>query len=157
MNITLKMNIEDQVFILKANLTNAAGRAYRQQYGRDILKDMSKIYKKNHKTAYDAISAIDLSGIDVSKLSEDNISDQIINRVDLEKLLAAHEEDELTFEETERCGQIIWAFVKNADKNTPGYEEWIDNFDFVLPVVDILSILYESWKKSAQPTVELKN
>ena len=155
MNITLKMKIQDQEFALNANLTNAAGRIYRQQYNRDILKDMSEIYKKMHKSLFDGI---DMTGIDLNGKTEQEIYDQIISRVDVSKLVASQtEREQLSFEETDRCGQIVWAFVKNADKDTPYYEEWIDSFDFILPVIDIVEALYEAWNKSAQPTIELKN
>jgi hypothetical protein len=155
MIVTLKMNIQDQEIPLKANLTNYAGRIYRQQYGRDLLKDMSEIYKKIHKSPFEGI---DLSGIKLTGLSEDEISEELMKRVDLASLLDSQTDREiLDFDEVERGGQILWAFVKNADRNLAEYEEWIDSFDFVLPIGDIITALYESWTKSARPTVELKN
>lgn len=157
MNVTLKMNINDQEFELKCDVTNAAGRIYRQQYNRDLLIDMKEIYKKTHKTELDALSAINMEGIDVETLSADDLSKALLDRVDISKLMAMQEEETLSFEETDRCGQIVWAFVKNADKDTPRYEEWIDSFDFILPVIDIVCALYEAWTKSAQPTIQLKN
>ena len=63
MNLTLKMNIQDQEFELNANLTNNAGRIYRQQFSRDILKDMSDIYKKMHKSPFDGIN---LTGLEIN-------------------------------------------------------------------------------------------
>ena len=155
MNITLKMNIQDQEFTLNANLTNAAGRIYRQQYNRDILKDMSEIHKKMHRSPFDEIN---LNEIEVKGKTEQEIYEQLVSKVDVAKFLSAQtEREQLSFEETDRCGQIVWAFVKNADKDTPYYEEWIDSFDFILPVIDIVDALYEAWTKSAQPTIELKN
>ena len=154
MEITLNMRIQDQDIALKANLTNHAGRIYRQQYNRDILKDMSAIYKKLHKSPFDGI---DMSGIKINGASEQEIYEQIMAKVDVTKLLSAQTENVLDFEDTETGGQIIWAFVKNADKDTPNYEEWIDSFGFVLPIGGIVSALYEAWTKSAVPTVELKN
>lgn len=155
MNITLKMNIQDQEFELNANLTNNAGRIYRQQFSRDILKDMSDIYKKMHRSPFDGIN---LTGLEINGKTEQEIQDQLMSRVDIAQLLASQNEAAvLTFEEEERGGQIIWAFVKNADKALPNYEKWIEEFDFILPVGDIVCALYESWIKSAQPTIELKN
>lgn len=155
MNIALKMKIQNQEFTLNVNLTNAAGRIYRQQYNRDILKDMSEIYKKMHRSYFDGIN---MDGIEIDGKTEQEIFDQLLSRVDVPKLLKEKSEIEtLSFEETDRCGQIVWAFAKNADKDTPYYEEWIDNFDFILPVIDIVCELYEAWNKSAQPTIELKN
>lgn len=155
MNLTLKMNIQDQEFELNANLTNNAGRIYRQQFSRDILKDMSDIYKKMHKSPFDGIN---LTGLEINGKTEQDIQDQLMSRIDIAQLLASQNEAAvLTFEEEERGGQIIWAFVKNADKALPNYEKWIEEFDFILPVGDIVCALYESWTESAQPTIELKN
>lgn len=155
MEITLKMKIQDQEFDLVANMTNNAGRIYRQQFGRDVLKDMSAIYRTVNKSIYDGL---DLTGIEIAGKTEEEIYEQLMSRVDVSKLIAVETEKEpLSFEETERCAQIVWAFVKNADKNLPGFEEWIDSFDFILPVADITCALYDAWTKSAVPTVELKN
>ena len=156
MNVTLKMNINEQEFELKCDVTNAAGRIYRQQYNRDLLIDMKSVYQKMHKSEYDILSSIDMTGIDVTNLSSDEISNELMNRVDIQKILSL-QDTTLSFEETDRCGQIVWAFVRNADKDTPNYEEWIDSFDFILPVIDIVCALYEAWTKSAQPTIQLKN
>jgi hypothetical protein len=155
MDITLKMKIQDQEIELKANLTNAAGRIYRQQFSRDLLKDMSDIYKKLHKSLLDGI---DMTGINITGKTEQEIYEQLMAHVDVSKLLAIRaEQEQLSFEETEKGEQIIWAFVKNADKNTPNFSEWSESFDYVLPVGDIVTALFEAWGKSAQPTVELKN
>lgn len=154
MYITLKMKIQEQEFSLEANLANKAGRIYRQHFNRDLLKDMSEIYKKLHKSPFDGIT---ISDIDYKDKTEQEIYEQLMSHVDLSKFIDADEKNFLTFEETERCGQLIWAFVKNKDENTKNYEEWIDSFDFVLPVGDIVCALYEAWGKSAQPTIEIKN
>lgn len=155
MYITLNMKIQDQEFALEANLSNRAGRIYRQQFNRDLLKDMSELYKKTHRSIFDGV---DMTGIDLKGKSEQEIYEQILSRVDVAKFAESlNESQTLSFEETDRCGQIVWAFVKNKDINTPNYEEWIDNFDFILPVIDISNALFEAWNKSAQPTIELKN
>ena len=155
MYITLNMKIQDQEFALEANLSNRAGRIYRQQFNRDLLKDMSELYKKTHRSIFDGV---DMTGIDLKGKSEQEIYEQILSRVDVAKFAESlNESQTLTFEETDRCGQIVWAFVKNKDINTPNYEEWIDSFDFILPVIDISNALFEAWNKSAQPTIELKN
>ena len=155
MNITLNMKIQDQEFELNANLTNNAGRIYRQQYSRDLLRDMGDIYRKLRKSPFEGVN---LEGIDLKNKTEQEIYDQLISRVDVSKILTAQTNKEiLSFDEEERAGQIIWAFVKNADNTIPNYEKWIDEFDFILPVGDIVCALYEAWTKSAQPTVELKN
>ena len=155
MYITLKMKIQDQDFDLDVNLANRAGRIYRQQFGRDILKDMSEIYKKLHKSPFDGL---DMSKINVNAETEQEIAEQILASVDIPKLLNERMNQELlNFEETERAGQIIWSFVKNRNNEIPNYEDWIDEFDFILPVDKILIALYEAWGKSAQPTIELKN
>ena len=155
MNITLKMNIQDQDFELVCNLTNHAGRIYRQQFNRDILKDMNEVYRQLHKSPFEGIDLVD---IDVNGKTEQEIYEQILSKVDVSKLIELQtNQTAMSFEDTETCGHIIWAFVKNADKNTPTYEQWIDDFDFVLPVGEIVSALHEAWTKSAVPTVELKN
>lgn len=155
MKITLKMEIMDHEENLEVNLTNRAGRIYRQQYRRDIIRDMSDLYKKLNKSPFDGI---DMTGINFRDDTEEEIYAQLIQRVDPTKLMEnLQTEQSLDFEEIERAGQIIWAFVKNYDEKTPDYEEWIDGFDFILPVEKILSALYEAWGKSAQPTLELKN
>lgn len=155
MYITLNMKIQDQEFALEANLSNRAGRIYRQQFNRDLLKDMSELYKKTHRSIFDGV---DMTGIDLKGKTEQEIYEQILSRVDVAKFAESlNESQTLSFEETDRCGQIVWAFVKNKDINTPNYEEWIDSFDFILPVIDISNALFEAWNKSAQPTIELKN
>ena len=149
------MKIHDQEFELNANLTNNAGRIYRQQYSRDLLRDMGDIYKKLRKSPFDGIN---MDGIELAGKTEQEIYEQLVSRIDMTKLLTAQNEIEiLSFEDEERAGQIIWAFVKNADNTIPNYEKWIDGFDFILPVGDIVCALYEAWTKSAQPTIELKN
>lgn len=155
MYITLKMTINEQETSLDVNLTNRAGRIYRQHFNRDILKDMSDIYKKMHKSILDEI---DMTGISVTGKTEQEIYEQILTKVDMTKLMSAQNEKvTFTFDETERCGQIIWAFAKNHDDKIPNYEEWIDSFDYILPVTDIVDALYNAWTTSAQPTIELKN
>lgn len=155
MYITLKMEIQEQEYTLEVNLANRAGRIYRQQFNRDILKDMTDLYKKLHKSPFDVI---DMSRIEYDGKTDQEIYAQIVENVDVTKLLMDQDDaTALSFEETERAGQIIWAFVKNRDANTPNYEDWIDEYDFILPVDQIVSSLFEAWNKSAQPTIELKN
>ena len=89
--------------------------------------------------------------------TENEIYAQIIKKVDVTKFLEARDRDALDFEETERGAMIIWAFTKNADKDTPEYDEWFESFDYILPVGEIIIALFESWHKSAMPTVEIKN
>ena len=152
MYITLKMKIQDQEIDLDVNLANRAGRIYRQTYNRDILKDMAEIYKKVNKNPFDGV---DTSGIDIVGMTEEELLKELISRVDPRELIKDREI--LDFEEAERAGQIIWAFAKNRNKDLPGYEDWIDSFDFILPVEEILTKLFEAWGKSAAPTIEVKN
>ena len=154
MIITLKMKIQDQEFTLNCNLTNSAGRIYRQQFSRDLLKDMSDICKKINRSPFEGIN---LKSVDVKGKTEQEIYQQILDQVDVSALLESQESKELDFEETERGYQIVWAFVKNADDKTPIFSEWSDGFDFVLPVRDIVPALYTAWQKSAMPIVEIKN
>lgn len=157
MKITLKMSIQEHEFLLNVDLTNRAGRIYRQKYNRDILKDMAALYKKINKSFFDDV---DFSKIDIVDKTEEEISKQIMANVDMSKLIAAEMDKDLfslDFEETEQAGQIIWAFAKNADEKLPDYEDWIDDFDFVLPVDKIITEIYTAWGKSAQPIIELKN
>ena len=152
MQITLKMNEQDAV--LKVNMTMNSARIYRQVFRRDMLKDMNDIYMKLRRSPFDGM---DLSGIDVEGKTENEIYAQIIKKVDVTKFLEARDRDALDFEETERGAMIIWAFTKNADKDTPEYDEWFESFDYILPVGEIIIALFESWHKSAMPTVEIKN
>ena len=152
MYITLKMKIQDQEIDLDVNLANRAGRIYRQTYNRDILKDMAEIYKKVNKNPFDGV---DTSGIDIVGMTEEELLKELISRVDPRELIKDREI--LDFEEAERAGQIIWAFAKNRNKDLPGYEDWIDSFDFILPVEEILTKLFEAWGKSAAQTIEIKN
>lgn len=154
MYLTLKMRIQEQEYNLEVNLANRAGRIYRQQFNRDLLKDMSEIYKKLHKSPFEGLNIQD---IEIEGKTEQEIYQQIISKIDLSKFLEKNMNAPLDFEETERSGQIIWAFAKNRDEKIPNYEDWVDSFDFVLPVGEIVTALYEAWGKSAMPTVELKN
>ena len=109
MYITLKMKIQDQEFDLNVNLANRAGRIYRQQYGRDILRDMTDLYKKLNKSPFEGI---DMTGIDIKGKTEQEIYDDLLSHVDMAKFLESRTNSiGLDFEETERAGQIIWAFV----------------------------------------------
>ena len=151
MYITLKMKIEEQEIAIDVNLANRAGRIYRQQYGRDLIADMSDLYKKLHKSPF---SEIDMTGVDLNALTEQEIFERIMSKIDVNDYL---KKQVLSFEDTETAGKIIWAFAKNRNENIPNYEDWIDSFDFVLPVEDIVTALYDAWGKSARPIVEIKN
>lgn len=152
MKITLKLNETDTELIV--NMTMHGARIYRQSFNRDMLKDMNEIYSKLHKSPFDGI---DMSGIQIEGKTDQEIYAQLLSKVDANKILAAQNKETLDFDETERGAQIIWAFVKNADKNAPDFDEWIEGQDFILPVGDIVSALFEAWHKSAMPTVEIKN
>lgn len=153
MYITLKMNFQDQDHELVADMTMNAGRIYRKQFQRDMVKDLSEIYQKVNPSIYDHL---DLSGIQTEGKTEDEITEQIISRA-IPVWSETQKNTMLSFEDTERASQIIWAFVKNADKDLPGFEEWMDSFDFILPVKEIIIALYGAWNDSAKPTVEVKN
>ena len=152
MKITLKLNESSSEF--KVNMTMNGARIYRQNFARDMLNDMNEIYAKLHQSVF---SDINLEGVKVEGKTDQEIYDQILAKVDVKKIFGLQNKKVLDFEETERGAQIIWAFAKNADDNTPEYEEWIESFDYILPVGDIVSALYETWHKSAMPTVEIKN
>lgn len=152
MKITLKMNETNTD--MTVNMTMNGARIYRQNFSRDMLKDMSEIYQKLHKSPFDGI---DMSGIQVDGKTEQEIYEQLMSKVDVTKLIDMQTKKTLDYDETERGAQIIWAFAKNADRNTPEFVEWIEGFDYILPVGDIVSALYEAWHKSAMPTVEIKN
>lgn len=152
MKITLKLNESSSE--IKVNMTMNGARIYRQNFARDILNDMNEIYTKLHQSPFDGIN---LEGIKVEGKTDQEIYDQIMAKVDINRIFALKNKKELDFEETERGAQIIWAFAKNADNNTQDFEEWIDGFDYILPIGNIVSALYEAWHKSAMPTVEIKN
>lgn len=151
MNITLKMQIQNEEVILPANLTLKACRIFRQQFGEDILQSMQNIYKAYNKSPFEGI---DLTGVVVEGKTEQEIYNQLLSKIDVSKL---NEIRELTAEQTETGYKVIWAFAKNADPDLPGFEDWADSFDYILPVGQIVSALFEAWSKSAKPTIEIKN
>lgn len=153
MYVTLKMNIEDREIRLEANLTNRAGRIYREYFGRDLVDDMTDIYKKTHQNPFEGI---DFSRVDFQGKTEEEVSAEILNLV-APKYLGSRITSPLSFEDTETGCHIVWAFIRNHKKSTPNYDEWIEDFDFVFPVADLVEKLYEAWTKTAMPTVELKN
>lgn len=153
MNITLNMKLQDQEFDLTINMTMNAGRIYRQQFQRDLIKDLAELYQKFNLSIYDSI---DLKGIETEGKTEEEITQQIITRA-FPAWSEAQRKITPTYEDTERTGQILWAFAKNADMNLPGYEKWIDEFDYILPTKEIVIALYGAWNDSAKPTVEIKN
>jgi len=153
MYVTLKMNIEDREVRLEANLTNRAGRIYREYFGRDLVDDMNEIYRKSHPNPFEGI---DFSNVNFQGKTEEEITAELL-QVAAPKYLANQNVLPLSFDETEKGCQIIWAFVRNHKKDTPNYEEWIEDFDFVFPVADLVEKLYEAWTKTAMPIVELKN
>ena len=144
------MKIQEQDIALEVNLANRAGRIYRQQYGRDLIADMGDLYRKLHKSPF---SGVDIHDID-KNMTEQEIFEQIMSKINVDDYLT---KTMLSFDDTETAGKIIWAFAKNRNENIPNYEDWIDGFDFVLPVEEIITALYDAWGKSARPTVELKN
>ena len=154
MYITLKMKIQDEEINLDVNLANRAGRIYRQQYGRDLIEDMNDLYKKLHKSPF---NGIDTSDIDPDKLTEQEIFERIMSKVNVSEYIASLNNNVLNFEDAEKGGQILWAFAKNRNIDIPNYEDWIDSFDFVMPIEDMITALFEAWGKTARPTVELKN
>lgn len=153
MNITLKMKLQDQEFNLIINMTMNAGRIYRQQFQRDLVKDLSELYEKFNPSIFDNI---DLKGIETEGKAEEEITQQIITRA-YPVWAEAQKKIIPSYEDIERTGQILWAFAKNADMNLPGYEKWIDEFDYILPTKEIVIALYGAWNDSAKPTVEIKN
>lgn len=153
MKITLKMKIDDQDFDLVVDMTMNAGRIYRQQFQSDLIQDLSEIYQKTNLNIFDKI---DFTKIDTEGKTEEEVKQQIIEKA-YPIWSEAQKNNTLSFTDTERATQIIWAFVKNADKDLPGYEEWVDGFDFILPIKEIITALYNAWNESAKPTVEIKN
>ena len=151
MKITLKLNNETGSENLAINMTMNAARIYRQEFNRDLLKDMNEIYWKVNRSVFEGV---DLSGIDTSK-SENEITAEIIQRAQLNIL--SESKNDLDFDETERGCMVLWAFTKNADAKTLEFNEWFGSFDYVLPIAEIITALYEAWHKTAAPTVELKN
>lgn len=152
MKITLKL--KETNTDLNINMTMHGARIYRQNFNRDMLKDMNEIYAKLHKSPFDGI---DMSGVQIEGKTDREIYEQLLSKVDATKILAAQTEETLDFDETERGAQIIWAFAKNADKNISDFDEWLESLDYILPVGDIIIALFEAWHKSAMPTVEIKN
>ena len=153
MNITLNMKLQDQEFNLTINMTMNAGRIYRQQFQRDLIKDLTELYQKFNLSIYDSI---DLKGIETEGKTEEEITQQIITRA-FPVWSEAQKKMIPTYEDTERTSQILWAFAKNADQDLPGCDEWIDGFDYILPTKEIIIALYNAWNESAKPTVEIKN
>ena len=155
MKLTLKMNIDNKDFDLVFDLTNRAGRIYRQYFGRDAIKDLNALHKLANPNPFGSIdvSKVKLPENAKEDITEKDIIEALLQQIDTEKF----EDVVFDFSHTEQAGQIIWAFAKNADDKLPNYEEWIDDFDFVLPVKEIIDVLYDAWNGSAQPTLELKN
>lgn len=153
MIVTLKMTIEDQEFTLKLNMTMNACRIYRQQYGRDALKDMAEIYDIVNPSPFDAIN---YSEIAVDGKTEEELYNEVISKAMPIYFARRKKETSLDYETAERACKLIWAFAKNAGEKQE-YEEWIESFDYVFPYEEIITALYEAWHKSAKPTVELKN
>ena len=151
MNITLKMQIQEQELNLVVNLTLKACRIFRQQFHEDILQQMQSIYKAYNKSPFEGM---DLSGVTVEGKTEQEIYAQLLNKIDVSKLTEVRE---LTAEQTETGYKIIWAFAKNADPDLPGFDDWVDKFDYILPIGEIITALFEAWNKSAKPTIEIKN
>lgn len=153
MELTLKMKIGDQEFTLVVNMTNKAGRIYRQKYSRDLVQDLTAINKKINPSIYDYV---DISQLDIVNKTEEELNADLI-RMAYPKYKEYTQNNVLDFTDTEQANQIIWAFAKNADDKLPDYEDWIDSFDFVMPVKSIIPVLFDAWTKTAQPIIELKN
>ena len=153
MNVTLKMKIQDQEIDLAFNLTMYVTRIYRQQYNRDILKDMAEIYNLVNPSPF---AGIDFSDITTEGKTEDEIYSQVIDKALPNYFTQREKEILLDLETTEKACQIAWAFAKNAGE-TKDYEDWICSFDFVFPVKDVITALYDAWYKSATPIIESKN
>lgn len=153
MKVTLKMKIDDQDFILNLNLNMRACQIYRQQFNRDVLKDMTEIYKLVNPSPF---AGMEFSDIVTEGKTEEEVYSQVISKA-MPIYFSQREDDKpLDFEMTERACQIIWAFAKNAGE-PKNYEDWIYSFDFVFPAENAIVALYNAWYKSATPIIETKN
>ena len=145
------MQIQEEAVTLKLNLTLKACRIFRQQFQSDLLQVMQQIYKAWNKSPFEGM---DLTGVTVEGKTEQEIYAQLLNKIDISKI---SELRELTAEQTEMGYKAIWAFAKNANPALPNFEDWADEFDYVLPIGEIITAVFEAWNKSAKPTVEIKN
>lgn len=105
-------------------------RLYRFKFGRDMVSDMRQLEKQYRK---------------IKNLPEDASEE--------EKQDAQLSVTDLTIFEN-----VAYLFVKHADpQNTPDTpEEWLDNFDGVFDIYQVLPAILEMWAYNMEQTSSLK-
>jgi len=123
-------------------------RAYRAQFGSDMIQDLNALYEATH---YDPFQeAIKKTNIIPAKMTEEEIQSAILANVDLTKINETPLIDEQTTVKTLQC---LWAMSCTSES----YDKWAEDYDEILPVKEIIAALNNVWTEAGKVTVELKN
>ena len=104
-------------------------RLYRYKFGRDIMKDMSRL-KKNFEKA--------------QNLPEDATEEQ-------------REDAQLDVIDLEIFENIAWLMLRHAKEDIPDSpDEWLDSINGVFSVYEVMPIVFELWGENQTTTSEPK-
>lgn len=115
---------------------------YRETFGRDILPDILPIIEAASLAAIDILDEADGKTPSVKTIIEAFRNGALIDA------LAVASSLEIT-----TLLQIVWAMQKNADRMTPGFNEWAKGIEY-FPVDELAPVLFFSMVDSM---VSLKN
>lgn len=150
----LEIKGDEGIVTIPVRISLRAGRIYRTEFGRDLIADLATLHQAIEGNWQTEIFK-ELSRNQVDRKNSAAIEAFFEARPDLMLLM---NDRVLSFDETETGLRILWAFAKNHDETIrKGVEEWADSFEAVLPVRDLIEIVYGLWATASAPTVALKN
>lgn len=131
-----------------------AGRIYRTEFGRDLIADLAELYQViTGDWQTDIFKELSRNKVDL----KDNSAVEAFFEARPELMLLMNDRV-LSFDETETGLRILWTFAKNHDDTIKkDVEAWADSFETVLPVRELIEVVYRLWTTASTPTVALKN
>lgn len=153
MERVLEIKSDEGIVTIPIRISLRAGRIYRTEFGRDLIADLAELYKKTTMDNQAKLFEI-LRGKNVDLSDETAVTKAIVENADL---LLISQDQPLTFADTERAGQVLWAFAKNSNEQIEGANDWADSFDILIPYKEIVPTIYSLWQQASTPSVVLKN
>lgn len=153
MERVLEIKSDETTITIPVRISLRAGRIYRTEFGRDLIADLAALYQKTTIDNQTKLFGV-LREKNIDFADETAVTQAIMENADL---LLMTQDQPLSFSDTERAGQILWAFAKNSNEQIPGAEAWIDSFDILIPYKEVISTVYSLWQQASSPTIELKN
>lgn len=153
MERVLEIQNDGKTVKIRIRLTLGAARIYRAEFGRDLIEDLETLYDKLvNKDSHAILEAIKEKDVDLR--DEKALYDAFLESVDISELT---KKKGFRYEELEQAARLIWAFAKNSDTMIPGVDAWIENLDAVIPMEEVIPILYQLWSGTYKTTIKIKN